>query len=417
MIDIRRPPAWLLGSAAALFLASVVLVVLGLPPKVFPTASWHDGGLRLFRDDHETSIYFERSRWIDEGAFPYTAGHEQEYPPAAALYFALPRLFFHDQAGYEKAFLFLNAALFALLVGLTVALLRRFGRPARLAWLLFLPASLYFSIWRFDLLPAVLVAWFLLAAIDERMTSAFVALTLAVLTKYYPALFFLPLFMMLGARSWSAETIRRSRNGLLAVAAIVVVVIGIVAATAGFATLVSPLVFHLSRDFEVGSLGALLLWYPVILGADISLIGRALLILFTVLQLAPAVLFVMRGRVLDRVSLVRGCLFLLLPFLLFNRFFSPQWLLWFTPIYLLVSRPRETAALAVLDILTFLQFPVFFGIDPYGLPYFFVCLARTAIIAYLAVVNWRAMEFSGPLAMARHPSDHRSVEGRPATAA
>ena len=395
----RQPPAWMIGLAAFVLAVIAAGVALSLP-SVWPVRpAWHDGGLRLFRDDHEVGVYFDRSRWLADRVAPYTPGHEQEYPPLGALYYALPRFFTGDPAVFEKIFVFVNAAMFGLLAGLAAWLLRRFGRSPAWLGLFCLPAFVYCSLWRFDLLPAVLAAVFLWAVCSDRPVAAFTALAAGVLAKYYPALFFVPFIMYLGSRRLDPAMGRRVSLGLIALAGVAAAGLLSVAAFAGFGAAVWPVLFHLGREFEIGSLGLAVLVALFYLGASGLWLGRVVSGIFFLLQFGATVVYAAWGKPADLKAFVRACLFILLPFLIFAHFFSPQWLLWLTPLYILVADRRETVALIALDLSVYLQFPVVFGYSPYGWPYLAASLIRTALMICLAWLNTRELIRSGALVL------------------
>ncbi len=397
MISLNGRPAWIWGVLAGFFAVGLVILALAQPPQVFDRPAWHDQGIRLWRDDVELKVYYRFSRWANEGGMPYTAGFEQAYPPLAVAYFALPRIFTADFGRYKALFPLFNAVLLGSLVGLSVWSLRRFGRPARLAALLLLPASLYFSFWRFDVLPAVLMALLVWSVMREKYGLAFYLLAAATAAKLYPAVFFIPLLMHIGSRRLPGAEMRRVVRALaimiLASAAAVAVLVFI----SGSGFLLDTLVMHLARKFELGSLAAVIITAlsALLVPAGIGLRGVPLVLVL--LQWAALVVLLFRGRLRGQAGFIRGCLFILMPMIMFNRFYSQQWVLWITPLYLPVARKRELIALAVFDLMNFLQFPILFGVDPYGAAFTVSTLVRSAVLAYLIYANGREMAAAGYL--------------------
>lgn len=393
----RRPPAWLVGLAAAVSVAALAAAFLALPPRVWPHPDWFDRGIRLYRDDVDLRVYFDYSSWVAVGGWPYTEGREQAYPPLAAAYFALPRLFFGDFEAYEKGFLGMNAALFGVLCGLSVWLLRRLGRPSRMVWLLLLPTSLYFSLWRFDVLAAALVTLLIWSVARRSYHLSLIFLAAGVLTKYFPAVYFIPLLMLIGSGRLTAADVRRLSRTLAILAVVAAGAAAALALTSGSGLFTETVVLHLYRKFEIGSLAAVLVMGSGVIGLPVRQVMQVLSLALILLQAAPPVLLLLRGKIRDQEAFIRGGLFILLPLVFFNRFYSQQWLLWITPSYLLVARRREAAALVAFDLLNFIGFPVLYGIDPYGWPSTAATLARSAVMGYLIFLNYREMIAAGQL--------------------
>lgn len=81
-----------------------------------------------------------------------------------------------------------------LLIWITALLAKDLGNDPRRAWFLLLPGTLYFALSRYDVLPALMIALALLLLFKRRHLLAVFVLSVAVLTKWYPIVF-LPLFL------------------------------------------------------------------------------------------------------------------------------------------------------------------------------------------------------------------------------
>jgi len=392
-------PAQLRRWGVAAFLIAVAVSLAGLlsPPKLFANGNFFDSGLRLLRDEREVRVYFDRGQWLADRGRPYSQEYFQEYPPAGVLFLALPRLFTADAAVYQFIFAALTSVLFGLLFWITGKILAFFGRPLKYLWLLLLPGVLYFSIWRFDVLPAVLVAAAILALTEKRLGRAGLWLALGGLVKFYPAFFLLPLLMLAASGGARPEPTPGRRDAVRAAAAAVIVGLGGVLWLAGPEAFLSPVLFHLGRGFEIGSLGDVMIWLAGFAGGGSVWLAVILAAVFAALQFAAFILLLIYGRVADTGSFIRACLFLLLPFMLFNRFISPQWVVWLVPLAILVSDRRETAVLGLLGAAVYLQFPVLFGLDPFAWHYKVVSALLLAGIAWLAWHNAAVMRRDGHL--------------------
>lgn len=312
------------------------------------------GPYRLINDDHDIGVYFERGFWIFPGRQAYSDVFS-EYPQVATAFFALPHLLANnwihttaDVAPYRYVFTALMAILLALTVQRTHAL-----RPDRkaLAFLLLLPAGWYFAHNRFDIIPALLTLLALDALRRDRLRLAFAILGAATMTKWY-ALVIAPVFAVY---LWQTR-----RQALVPCLAVYGGTIGLLVLptllSAGLDGFLVPYRFHLGRSFNEENLLALLLrtglfdWVP----------QAVLFKLFLAGQLA-AVPLCLRARVDTWERVLQWSALSILCFMLFAKFYSPQWLLWVTPmLILLVRRPAEIGGIVVLDLVTFVYFPLLF---------------------------------------------------------
>jgi hypothetical protein len=386
--------AFALGLLVALAAAGIGMAS---PEKAFVRSGWFDQGIRLFRDQGELRTFYGWSAWISHGGVPYSTTYPQAYPPLGVLFIALPRLFTEDFRTYVWLYVLMTSVCYAALAGVTAMLLGDLGRSRSRLLLFVLPAFLYFSLWRFDVLPALLASIALLCAGRGRPAAALILLLLSALAKWYAALFFLPLIMFIGATAKGEAAIAKARSAMIAlVAAIAAAVVGL-SLLSGFDALAGPVLWHLSRPFEAGAFGT----YLVVGLQRIGIAGRGPLFvvstLFIILQFAAVVPLALRGRIKDVAGLVRGCVFALVPFMMFGHFFSAQWVLWLSPVLALVADRKEIALLALLDLLVFLQFPVLFGISPFAGHYAAVTMAITAVLGALWCLNARRMLRTGAI--------------------
>ena len=184
--------------------------------------------LQLLEDDHDRGVYLQRGSWLPRQQVPYLEVHA-EYPEIATWFCALPYLFIDDApsdpAAYQgrppaplvERYLNLFSASMALalflLIAITAVITIKLGNDPRRAWFLLLPASMYFGLSRYDVLPALLISGALLLLMYRRHLLATFVLSLAVLTKWYPILF-LPFFL-----NYTRNTLKRPILPALALSA------------------------------------------------------------------------------------------------------------------------------------------------------------------------------------------------------
>src|SRR5688572_3728822 len=300
------------------FLATFVLtgIAMAVPERLLKDASVTGEGLRIVRDRYEIAIYYDRSDWVASGELPYSAASRQEYPPLGALYIALPRFFSDDFAAFEAVSLARSAVFFGLLFAATGVLLRRFGRPRKLLLFYFMPAFLYFSLWRYDTFPALFVTLAVLAVDAELYGAAIVALWAGIAAKVYPVFFLLPLGMRLGRDLGSMKVRASVAKGLVIVLAVSAAFL-LAAKALGLSPLAMVLGTHAARPFEIGSVRELVLRWLWALGMHPEVAKGLIAVSFGLLQFGAFLPLVNFVKVRDSRSFVRACLYLLIPFTAF----------------------------------------------------------------------------------------------------
>jgi hypothetical protein len=221
------------------------------------------------------------------------------------------------------------------------------GKLSGPVWLLVLPGALYFALNRFDVLPAMLTA-FSLACLGRRwlIASAFL-LAAATMVKVYPVLLAPLVFRYLcndrrAALTWATAYV-------FAVAAILLASL----LATDWQSVLGPYQVQLSRD----PMGPTIYDYvlPMRLAKNDAL-GRGFR--FGTLALVMVVLSLTRPP--DLASVLRRGAVVVIVFANLSVFYSPQWMLWFTPMLVpLAGRHRSVLILTIaLDIVTYLTFPV-----------------------------------------------------------
>jgi len=220
------------------------------------------------------------------------------------------------------------------------------------AWLL-LPAALFFTLNRFDIVPALLTA-ISLACLGRRWLGASALfLALAVLVKVYPVLF-VPLIIRY---LWPQRRALLRFNAVFGVTCLL-------ALTPLFfgqdlQSVLGPYRFQLTRPPEHLTIYGCLL--PEI--AAEGWFGS----LFRLGSLACVMAVMVWLPIPNMASLLRRAVLVLLVFVTLAVFYSPQWVLWFAPILfpLLPQSRRLGWSWVALDLITYLTFPVWFWVLPH----------------------------------------------------
>lgn len=381
------------------------LVFVLYATTVLSTQEWAFEGeihwKHVLEDVHDRGVYQQRGRWLPAGVAPYVGEHS-EYPQIATWMLAVPYLFFDhhvpdggydqtkdertgrrrstaterehlaaDRDSYFDAFHVMMLVVGLVQFALVLLLLRTFGASPLWALLVVMPASLYFTLNRYDIVPAVFVSGALLALFSERMRTAAFLLALGAMSKWYPILL-LPLFVSYECRrrARAGEAFGQALGGGLVAPLLVAgaTCAALLAVTwfwdgGGLDAVTYVYSFHAGRAPNPASLVSALTaphrWG--LLSPDTPWLETAT----RALQFGPALVLALLP-IRSRDALLWACLVVVAGFVTFSKVFSPQWILWFGPIaVLLVARARGLLALLVaLEILIYVQMPVMFYARP-----------------------------------------------------
>jgi hypothetical protein len=366
MFQTRRSSTYVVIGLLAFQLIALLTVAFVTLPGV---AQWHALDL---------SIYYQDSLQLLLGRLPYR-DFALEYPPLALLPFALPRLVMFNQrldfVGYVWLFLIQNA-IFSTLIALVVVHIRgpRAAGPALALYALLVGVSAPLLPWRYDLFPALLTALALLSLVRQRPGWAGMWLGLGVAAKLYPAV----LLLVFGAYYLAGK----NRTALLRLAlgsagALAAMLLPFVLNAPG--PLLSFLRYHGLRGLQLESLPAGMIVLAHVLGLttarlefNYGALHVASPLAGAVLSWLPVVFVVLFGAVLisglarfreeqagGRVtndSLVAYVVAALLAFIITNKVFSPQYVIWLLPFGPLL-RQRQASVLLAICALTILLFP------------------------------------------------------------
>jgi len=250
-----------------------------------------------------------------------------------------------------QTYLILMAGCCAALMAVLLVGYERGGGLAGGAFLLALPAALYFGLNRFDLLPALLTALSLAALGRRWVIASAVLLAAAAAVKVYPALL-APLILRY---LWADGRAAAAWVTAFAAAGAAVVLPSLF--VFGWEAVWAPYRFQLARWPSPPTAYGYVL--PDSLGKD-DLRGH----LFRQGALALGLLLLLWWRPADLAALLRRGALLLILVVTLPVFYSPQWLLWLVPLLAPLTRQQwPVLALAVaLDAVTYLTFPVVLGI-------------------------------------------------------
>ncbi|MEV8635558.1 glycosyltransferase 87 family protein [Streptosporangium sp. NPDC051023] len=295
--------------------------------------AWNDG-TRQFTNFCYTDIYpLWWNEKLNEGKIPYF-GHPVEYPVGIGGIMELFRRIASSMSDPGVAFYDLTVILMAVCLVVGVLLTAALAGPERrwdALWYALAPALILTAYINWDLAANALALGALLAWSKRRQWLAGALLGLAIATKFYPVIFLGPLFV-LTVRTGKWVPFLKTVGGL-AGAWLVVNVPIMLTAFPGWSRFY---VFSQERPADWGSI-----WYffsvkqwPILGDAErLDTLGIVSLGAFC---LAIAVLAVTART---RPRLMQLCFLTLAAFMLTNKVWSPQYVLWLIP-FAVLARPN-----------------------------------------------------------------------------
>jgi uncharacterized membrane protein len=335
-----RYPAFVGAGVAAAALAALLGYAQKLPCS--SGGAWNSF-TGQFRDACYTDIYpLYYTEGLSAGKVPYY-GHPVEYPVLMGWMMEAAAWAVHsvaDVSARGKDFYDVTAVLLAvcLIVGVLATAATAYRESDDAGWktalLVALSPGLILSAFiNWDLFAMALAAGGLAAWAARRPWLAGVLLGLAVATKFYPLLFFGALFLLCLRAGKLREFWKAFAGGLIAWLVINLPVA--LTATSGWAEFYA---FSRDRGADWGSVWFLFEHYnvPVLGNSSLSQLNAISTGSFLVAAAAIAVLALAAPR---RPRLPQLCFLLLAAFLILNKVWSPQYVIWLVPLAVL-SRPR-----------------------------------------------------------------------------
>jgi uncharacterized membrane protein len=331
--------AVLAGSVTVLVTAGLAGGALALLSKAACRAGAWNTALGPYQAHCYTDIYpLYFNEQLSAGKVPYT-GHPVEYPVligAAMQAVAWVVRPISDPAIRGREFFDVTAGLLVIFAVAAVLATAYLAGPTR-RWTALLvalsPAVILAAFINWDLIAMSLATLGLAAWAARRGVAAGVLLGLAVATKFYPVFLLGPLLLLcLRAGRMRAFWVTA---GSAAAAWLAVNLPVAIAAPGGWATFYR---FNSARGADWGSI-----WYffetehwPVLGSLSVGAINAVSLLLFGIACAAIGLLALAAPR---RPRLPQLCFLVIAAFLLFNKVWSPQYVIWLAPLVVL-ARPR-----------------------------------------------------------------------------
>jgi len=366
-------------------------------------------GVKIVNDSHDRHKYAVRGSWFSLSKIPYTEVFS-EYPQVATYFFALPYVLLETIISRDKILIDLSqisnvshlpypprniflsneivhyyAVVFSFLMMvssfLSISLLYELRKNHKnLSLLLLLPASLYFTYNRYDIMPCFLslLSLYLLSKKQYKM-SAFV-LSIGMLTKWY-LLLLLPIFLTYyysthNKINWSMIIIFSLTSFMIILPTLI---------SSGIDGLLVPYKFHFSRGVNNESL-FYLINYLSNKTLNTNITNKFTFPLFFLLQLSIVPLCI-TSKILSFEKVIKWSALSILIFMLFAKYYSPQWILWISPLLILDAIKRVDAIWIVLfDLITYIYFPIsytVFGIN--SIVFYIIIVLKTILIVKFTI--------------------------------
>jgi len=340
-----------------------------------------------------------------------------EYPPGALVFFTIPRLFSSTLDGYRYAF----AAEILVFDLLALYFMEKLSRSLNvkpaitlIVYTLLILAIGPLLIYRFDLIPAVMVLASLYFLSQKKFGLAWAMLAAGVITKIYPVVI-APIFLIyeLSQRGYK-ETIKEI--AYCALWTEIIIAPFFILSPSGF---VNSFTLQMQRGLQLESTYSSFILLLQNLGitevyikttitplATSNIISGAAGVLVKVAPviMAAALLFLywlfyrrywdkfrnsFSAGSEDTANVIYYAFLAVLIFVLTYVVFSPQYFIWFLAIAPLITRPKKYViwlALVITAILTYYEFPLHYNLLQAGDPKLvYVLVARNILLIALAL--------------------------------
>ncbi len=359
--------------------------------------------------------FFAHSEAIKSGQMPYR-DFVFEFPPFSLVFFIIPGLFTSDLEAYALLFGLEVVVFIAVALHFTLLICERIGANKLAVTIVFtMFFVIYFPIRKFDIFPACATLIALYFFMERRFGLAYGFAAFATLTKIYPALIIL-LFLMLNVlektegRRWNI-----AKGALACIVVSVMAVAPLMLAGVSFTDCLGFIGFHADRGFQVESLFAEFVRVLTVLGLTTSgivpahdthdVVGPlcdAVMPFWTaVVVIAIGAMFVVVARFVvvnrregsvgwsDR-SLILMATVIVLMFMMTNKVFSTQYMVWVMPMLALIpmmAKGTDMKIVACIIVLLSVDFGRYFlAYDNYTDLYLIFNLFRDmALVAIMCI--------------------------------
>ena len=320
---------------------------------------------RYLDDYYDIGTYYEIGRFFLDGKVLYLEQHS-EYPPIASFFFVLPFILFGDMD--RKLYILLWQVFMSIIFILTVSIIcfirTKWKKDPLPVLIMISPSLIYFSLMRFDILCCFFVILSIYYFIEKKYQISYLLLSISVFIKWYPALLF-PVFIVYNyyeekdLKKEITNIIKKSYTIkymlIFIISILILILISVILFSAkGF---FSQFIDHGTR----GSQFINLYWLAEKIFIENKLLFPLFQILFYIFEFSIIpIVFIKKMTTLNEV--VKFSVLGVFLFIIFARIDSPQWIIWYIPIALLLIEKEHIPMLLILSLLNYLVFPIGFDI-------------------------------------------------------
>jgi hypothetical protein len=356
-VQTVRRSAWKTAAAFACF--AVLLLICSF---YFKLPDWP---IRVLYDLSDLKAYFDASNWVRGYGVLYI-DLQSDYPFLANVIFGLVRCIAIPLSGIMNefnAFCCAWSSLSGLVLVLAVKRIMAVQRTKLFFWIIFAPSFIYFVMFRYDIYPAVCCLFSLLAIKENKIEKSAIWLGFSIALKVYAVVLIPSLIIFL----YSRTPVRRIFKVLCLVFLPFIISNLIILAWGGMDALLNPYLYQAGRIYNRESIYDSFFYLLLLAGVSGNLItivsewisGHHIP---TLLQIISCTMIPLLIRPKDWEELLQMWILLILCFISFSIFNSPQFLIWVAVPACLLPASRPLTGVIVFAWINYLYFPVGFDL-------------------------------------------------------
>ncbi len=345
--------------AAAFVLFTVLFIICYFYYKL------PDWPIRILYDVSDLRAYFDASSWVRGHGILYK-NLRSDYPFLANVIFGLVRFISIPLSSFMNEFtafccVWSSLSLLILVAAVKKIMTVRHAKP--FFWIIFAPSFIYFVMFRYDIYPAVCCLFSLLAIKENKLEKSAIWLGISIALKVYAVVLIPSLIIFLYSRT-ALKTILK----VLCLAFLPFIISNlIILAWGGMDALLNPYLYQAERTYNRESIYDSFFYLLLLAGVSGNVI--AIISEWISIHHVPAILQIISCTAIpllipprDWEELLEMWILLILCFISFSIFNSPQFLIWVAVPACLLPASRPLIGVIVFAWINYLYFPVGFDL-------------------------------------------------------
>jgi hypothetical protein len=324
-----------------------------------------DWPVRMLYDLSDLRAYFDASHWARGYGIPYK-DLRSDYPFLANIIFGLVRCIAIPLSSFMNefiAFCCVWSSLSLLVLASAVKKIMVVRHSRLFFWIIFAPSFIYFVMFRYDIYPAVCCLFSLLAIKENKLEKSAIWLGFSIALKVYAAVLIPSLIIFL----YSRTTVRMIFKVLCLVSIPFIMSNLIILAWGGTDALLNPYLYQAGRIYNRESIYDSFFYLLLLAGVSGNLI--VMISEWISIHHIPIILQIVSCTVIpllicpkDWEELLEMWILLILCFISFSIFNSPQFLIWVAVPACLLPPSRSLLGVIVFAWINYFYFPVGFDL-------------------------------------------------------